>query len=282
MSILRYLADVISATFIQLFCLIGPFLVFVVLMTYVTKKSNVLGYSLMGRNTFVYLFKVVGTPIHEMGHVFFALIFRHKIKKVVLFDPRESSSYLGQVSHEYQKNNIYQNVGHFFIGIGPVLIGACILYALSYLVFGINVLDYNVSKLSINSMMDFFLLKQLSLEFFKNTVDYFALLFNGPNTSWFKLLIFFYIMFSVTSSMKPSSPDVQTTKFGLSFISGALLIFNLLTLWIGNFALRLFEMASNFFVPLYSLLLLCLVINVCFILTLSSLLTVKSMISGGN
>src|SRR3989338_10317651 len=74
----------------------------------------------------------IGTPIHEIGHIFFAKLFRHKIEEVNIFRPNEITGNLGHVNHTYSKRSLYQRIGNFFIGAAPMIWGAVILSILLY------------------------------------------------------------------------------------------------------------------------------------------------------
>ncbi len=73
---------------------------------------------------------VIGTPVHELGHAMFAVIFGHKITSMKLFHVDKETGSLGHVEHSYKKKNVYQQMGNFFIGIGPILLGSAVLILL--------------------------------------------------------------------------------------------------------------------------------------------------------
>ena len=75
----------------------------------------------------------VGTPLHESGHALMCLLFGHKIRKIVFFQPNSDDGCLGYVEHSYNNRNPYQVIGCFFIAIGPVLLGTAVLTGLLFL-----------------------------------------------------------------------------------------------------------------------------------------------------
>jgi hypothetical protein len=86
-------------------------------------------YNLLGTSsqTVCSLTGTIGTPIHELGHAFFCLIFRHKITEIKLYKPNSRDGTLGYVNHTWNPGSFYQRVGNFFIGIGPILFGSAVL-----------------------------------------------------------------------------------------------------------------------------------------------------------
>ncbi|MDR0535359.1 MAG: hypothetical protein LBG65_03255 [Puniceicoccales bacterium] len=74
---------------------------------------------------------IIGTPVHEFGHAFFCLLFRHKIHEIKFYAPRGNT--FGHVRHSFNPRSFYQKTGRFFIGIGPIPFGAAILALLLWM-----------------------------------------------------------------------------------------------------------------------------------------------------
>ena len=72
----------------------------------------------------------IGTPVHELSHALFCVIFGHKIVEMKLFAPNALDGSLGHVSHSYRKKNLWHQLGNFFIGIAPILGGTGVLLLL--------------------------------------------------------------------------------------------------------------------------------------------------------
>ncbi|MFD1671328.1 hypothetical protein ACFQ5M_04390 [Agrilactobacillus yilanensis] len=68
-------------------------------------------------------FGFLGIWIHEISHAFFALLFHHRIvdMKLMEYRPTGQDVTLGHVDHSFNKRSIYQMMGNFFIGIGPLI-----------------------------------------------------------------------------------------------------------------------------------------------------------------
>jgi hypothetical protein len=69
----------------------------------------------------------VGTPVHELGHAMFCVIFGHKIVEMRLYTPNDKEGVMGYVNHSYNRKNIYHQIGNFFIGVGPILLGTAVI-----------------------------------------------------------------------------------------------------------------------------------------------------------
>jgi hypothetical protein len=72
----------------------------------------------------------IGTPIHELSHAFFCVIFGHKIEKISLFSPEPETGVLGYVFHSYNPESLFQRVGCLFIGFAPLAGNGLLAYFL--------------------------------------------------------------------------------------------------------------------------------------------------------
>ena len=266
----HYLLDAGTATINQLFALLGPLLVLALFMNFISQKNENLGYKVLGRKVYLYVFGWLGTSVHELGHAIFALIFAHKISEIKLFTPNSGKS-LGQVKHSYTKGNPYQTIGNFFIGIGPVLIGAFLLFAFTWYLFGVNI--FHVAEKN-SVIINFELFK--SLGSLKNTAvnigtgvwECFIYIIAGPKTNWWKLLLFFYFFYAVGSSISLSLSDIKGAFRGFIYFVILLLLFNIATIWKGDFILDFFSKTSIYFSGFYFLFILSIGLNIGFIVIL--------------
>ncbi|MGE5315415.1 MAG: hypothetical protein ACM3Q4_12035 [Acidobacteriota bacterium] len=72
----------------------------------------------------------LGTPVHELGHAVFCILFGHRITGMRLFSPVPRDGSLGYVEHAFNRKNLYHQIGNFFIGAGPIISGTLVLHLL--------------------------------------------------------------------------------------------------------------------------------------------------------
>ena len=104
------------------------FIVLIYVVGYVISLINKSFYKLTGGGVALcYATGFIGTPIHELAHASMCLVFFHKIVEMKLFQIDKESGVLGYVSHNYNRKNIYQVIGNYFIGVAPIFVGAFVL-----------------------------------------------------------------------------------------------------------------------------------------------------------
>jgi len=261
--------DIVVATFTQLIILLGPLLILSFLMNYVASRNERLSYSIMGEKAFLRIFGWLGTAAHESGHALFAVIFGHKITKMQLFKPDHKHGTLGFVRHSYNPKNPIQVIGNFFIGIGPILFGSILLYIITLILFGFRAHDLmsgDFTQVGINGID---IIKQIPGIIWKGFWGFINHVFAGENTTWWKVIIFLYLVFSIGSSITLSKADIKNSTKGFLYFVVFLALFNLLTLWIGDFATTSFTRVSLFFSGFYFLIVLSILINIIFYFILS-------------
>lgn len=266
-TVLEYLKDVGIATLWQTFILFGPLIILSLIMHFLASWNENLSYKVLGKNIFLYVFGWLGTAIHELGHAFFALIFFHKINEIKLFDPNGKGGNLGYVTHSYNKKNLYQNVGNLFIGIGPILFGALLLFLISYLLFDFttNNLSFYISPNKFTSLNELKMFLKEALESIKN---YGEIVLFSKQSAWWKTLILVYLLYSIGSSMTLSPSDIKGAWQGFLIFILFLLTFNLCTLWVGDFLEKFVVYISSLVNTLYLLISLSIFVNLLFVLAL--------------
>ena len=163
------------------------------------------------------------------------LLFRHKIVATQFFPTDTSQGALGYVQHQYNQKSIYQRIGNFFIGIGPIISGITALILLmryfvpeSYSLFN-TTLETTIASTSINLDMiqnmflsTFFLLKSL---------------FTMSNLLTPSFWLFLFIAICISAHIALSKPDIKGS------IDGVIVMFIILFLF--NIIAGLFQYDSN-------------------------------------
>lgn len=121
--------DILISFLLQVVFTVGLLMLFGWLISLCNRKfyGNFGGLS----NAVCYVTGFVGTPVHELSHALFCIIFGHRIVEIKLFRISPSDGNLGYVRHTYNPKNVYQKIGNFFIGVAPVIVISAILYLLA-------------------------------------------------------------------------------------------------------------------------------------------------------
>lgn len=203
----------------------------------------------------IYITGWIGTPVHEFGHWIFCILFMHKVKEVRFFKPDTKAGVLGYVSHTYDKKSIYQRVGNYFIGVGPILIGSIILVALAYFILPnkasltkqffdfVSSWAIEVSygpKTALTSIADGVLIMLKSL-------------ITKNNLSSLYFWAFIYIAISISSHMMLSMSDIKLAAYGAIAILAILLFGNSLSALIAAFYKNAFTITISDRISLWSL-----------------------------
>ncbi|MDM5187539.1 hypothetical protein QUF99_09450 [Bacillus sp. DX4.1] len=223
MEFANSLFNIFITSFIQLFSLIGSIILVGFLLGYLESLTRMYWIRAFGRKGFL-LTAWIGVPIHEFGHAFMCVLFKHQIIGIQWFPTNTSNGYLGYVKHQYNSRSMYQKIGNFFIGIAPIFSGITALilsmYYLapqSYSLF-MSYLETNIQASNINGEMiqniffsSFILLKSLLTT---------SNLFNP--SFWF----FLFIAICISTHISLSKPDIEGALNGLITIFVFLLLFN--------------------------------------------------------
>ena len=267
-TVLQYLLDVLLATLTHLTILLAPILLLGLIMHLISQQIEKLTVGIIGMPGYLYLFGWIGTAVHELGHLIFALLFGHQISNVKLFSFNANNPQLGYVKHSFNKKNIYQNLGNFFIGIGPILLGGSALFIIGYLIFDLKFNDIIINNIKLSGLSITESIFQVFSSIYDGLMSTINAIINQENAAWWKFLLFFYLLFSIGSAISLSQSDIKGSFSGLLLFIGLILLLNLSTLWAGNFITVLFTKISGLFSGFYLMLLLSIVFNLGFLLFL--------------
>lgn len=190
------------------------FLFYGCIYSIIEKRNSLYIYSTFGPNGILFT-GIIGTTVHEIGHLIMCLIFNHKINDFQLFNFRgyKYEETLGYVSHRYNDRNLYQKSGNFFIGIAPMISGTLFIIVIFKLLLpdifeNIRINEYLTSLSYINIENTIILLINLSKTLFLSLFD----IHNFKNINFY---IFVYLMFSVSSHISLSKKDFKNSYIGI-------------------------------------------------------------------
>ena len=202
------MAPLINAL-IQFAVLVGS----IYIIGFIISFINASFYRIVGEsNVTCHITGFIGTPIHELSHALFCVIFFHKIEEIKLFQINSEDGTLGYVKHSYNRKNIYQVIGNFFIGVAPILVGTFVLVLLMrYMVPNVFASEMNV----INSFLNNNVALDLSL-YFGLALDVVKVFFTGASYGmWWVYLV---LLLCIALHMNFSKPDFRGSLGALPFI----------------------------------------------------------------
>ena len=230
-DIIYFIAIIFSKTFIDLFRLFGNIIIFGFILYLLSSMTRRIFAKTLGAKTELYITGWIGTPIHELSHALFCIIFNHKISDIKLFTTKSDT--IGYVLHSYDSRSWYQQIGNFFIGVGPIIMGTLIVYFLFLLlapelkenIFSVKI-DYDKSAGILNIIYSGISNIFTSiLNIFSNIIKNIIVSQSYKNIGFW---IFIYLSISIASHMELSPADISHAWKGMLVIFAVSLIFNTL------------------------------------------------------
>lgn len=129
---MQTLLNVLILSVTEIFYLVGVLIAVGILLGWIQSISNKWAYQAFGKIG-ILLTGCIGTPIHEAGHAIMCLIFGHKINSIKFLTMSPNTTTLGYVNHSFNKHNLYQASGNFFISLGPLFSGTAAILFFMYL-----------------------------------------------------------------------------------------------------------------------------------------------------
>jgi hypothetical protein len=234
---LESLLNTLMLSVVELFFLLGFLIGVGFLLGVLEKYSNKFLYKALGPRG-VLVTAWIGTPVHELGHLLQCFIWGHRVTKVKFLQLNNPNGVLGYVEHQYNPGSVYQQIGNFFIGMGPIfsgigalMLGMYILIPESYLTFSAYI-DSNISPGSNDLMVIVNATLAITQSLF--TLD------NLLNPLFWLFLLF---AVSISSHIALSKADINGSFKGLLMIFFVLFITNLVAGFFGidtyNFIVKL-------------------------------------------
>lgn len=261
--ILEFMWNALQISIMYIFILFGPGLIFAFLLHYLHHSVEKSMYTIFGQRLYLILFGWLGTILHEVGHAIMCPIFGHTINEIQLFKIDPVNKTLGYVKHSYNPKSVRANIGRFFIGIGPLLLGSIVLYYAAYFLvsetFFSPLQSLHVTHLSFMSIDSIkYLLLHATDSFIEMTTQHFTWNSLLEWRSW----VFLYLLFSVGSSMTLSRADSRGAIHGLIAMVGIFFIISsALLLTKGAIQEEALLSITRYYSVFYSVMLLSIMLN---------------------
>ncbi len=266
MTVLVFIKDLVLATLGQLASLFGGIFVFGLLIHLVSRLIFRSLEKSFGR-TGTYLVAWLGTPVHELGHVIFCLVFFHRIVEVGFFKPDPQTGTLGYVYHRWDRRNPWHILGNFFIGIGPVILGCAVLLALFYFLVPGSSRAWDTVLAGMSAAGGGGVGGYLAA-FGDSSLAMVKLIFAVPNLATWQFWVFLYLSICVAANIRLSLADARGSLSGLGCVVLPFFIFNFIALLAGAAGGDLFPATASWLGAVYGLLILALVMVIIgFVLT---------------
>ena len=246
----------------------APLLLLGLLMHFISGSVRKNAWLLLGGRAYLFIFGWLGTLVHESGHAIMCIVFRHRITEIKFFSLDPANKTLGYVKHSWNPKNLFQVTGNFFIGAGPLILGAFVIYGVFYLL--LPQLKLSALNITIPKTRDFASVNALlfwTRETASCLYEFLRQLFLSVDIQNWQPWLTAYILFSVGSAMKLSRADIKGSGPGfLLFIIFIFLLSGVL-MYLGlgrEFAMYL-SGTSGFF---FAVMLICVFLNFLILLQL--------------
>lgn len=216
---------ILELSLLEMLAFVGPVLLLGLLLGSMEKHSNKYWGKSLGK-TALLLTAWIGVPVHETGHLLMCWLFRHKVTKVKLLDLKGKDGTFGYVKHTYNRKSLYQNMGNFFIGIGPII------SANVFLILSMYILLPGIFRDITGRMLLFSSSNALGPSGFEYSTgfltDLLSGLFNLSNASNIYFWIYVFLALGVASHMALSTADLKGAAKGLPALFLLLVIGNVM------------------------------------------------------
>ncbi|OFY30040.1 MAG: hypothetical protein A2275_08485 [Bacteroidetes bacterium RIFOXYA12_FULL_35_11] len=220
--------DTLHATYLQptiaiFLTLFGTLIISGIILYFFARSTRRIFIKTAGLKFDIFFTGWLGVPVHELGHAFFCLIFFHKITEIKLFAPNTMEGTLGYVTHSYNKKNPMQIAGNFFIGIGPIIFGSLVLFALLwFLLPDKQAINAILSQPSVEFLSDNF--SGQASQILKTGKIIFLSVVSSDNIQEPLFWLFLYLSLCIVSHMQLSLADIKSSLLGILIIFLLLLL----------------------------------------------------------
>ncbi len=233
-NLLAYLWKAFTATAMQLFIVLGVGVIFGFIIHHLSRAVQRYAGDILPICAYAYLFMIPGTIVHELAHLVVAVLFLFKIGAVVLFQCKPNSPYGGYIERSKPGNPI-QEIGAFFIGIAPIVLGALAIYGFSLLLIGPGLFAGVSLTVAIGDSPNLLLLLVQVIEsVVLTTWRVFANLVSLQGVPGWQVWLFLYLAYSLSNSMNLSDLDWNHALKGFLYLFVLLLLVNVVLMLDGK------------------------------------------------
>jgi hypothetical protein len=220
---MTFFVYVIKKTFLDTFGFLGMMILFGLLLG-ILREHTILNFQRSFGRTAVMITGFIGVPIHELSHAIAAFLFAHRIDAVKLYQKPDEEGVMGYVSHSYNKNSIYQQIGNFFIGVAPIFGGTLSMIIL--LRFILPEAYYRFLVLLEQSADYTVINKDVILAMLTSIVDLIKIIFNAGNFKNPYYYLFLFVLIGISSHISLSPADMRGAARGIGAVFILFLILN--------------------------------------------------------
>jgi hypothetical protein len=220
---IQEISMIIRLSLLELLAFTGPVLLIGLLLGQMEQLSNNYLQRSFGRKTLL-LTAWIGVPVHEVGHLLMCWLFGHRVRKIKLLDLRSDDGTLGYVQHSYDRSSLFQSIGNFFIGIGPMLSGNIFLILSMYILLPEMFSSFS-GQLSVftGDSRPFLSVLPASLELMSNLI---ANMLDPANLGNPMFWIYIFLALGVSAHIALSRADLKGAARGLPVMLMILILAN--------------------------------------------------------
>ncbi|MCK4274510.1 MAG: hypothetical protein KAW90_06410 [Dehalococcoidales bacterium] len=258
MTALVFIKDLVVATLSQMASLFAGVFIFGLLIHFISQltfKSLERSFGSKG----VYFVAWLGTPIHELGHALFCVIFLHRIVEIRFFKPDPLTGTLGYVTHTWSKTNPWAVLGNFFIGIGPVVLGCAVLFTTFYFLIPNSSQVWDSIIFEVGEMGESHSISNYLAVFQSSSLALVRIIFTFSNLASWQFWVFVYLSICVASNIRLSLSDIKGSLSGLGCVVLIFLLINILGIITGFGSEKFFPLTASSLGVVYSLFILALI-----------------------
>lgn len=251
------LFNVLKLSLLETLCVTGTLILTGMILGVFEHRANFYVQSVFGMKG-IMLTSWIGTPIHESGHLLMCYVFKHRVSEFKLFTLRPKEGVLGYVNHSWNSKSLYQNIGNFFIGMGPIFSGTAALILGMYFFLPDSFATFS-NYLTLDSGKPDY---QMLASILALTAQLFGSIFSTENLASPNFWIYFALAIGISSHIALSKEDLKGAGRGLVTIFFFILLINAFSLLLnadfssfftGILALNVYMLAFSMISVVFSL-----------------------------